>query len=245
MSVDNKSIQSRNRVTRTTCRYACLAIVLSLMGCGTAGIFNPAFSNTLFGGIFPVTPGPASRFILVRAINNTDQNVEFIVTVEKEEVQRNVDGSDQFDNDGNPVTEAVRESVSLTTFPNGQARELGVLFPCGRSPVTLIGLGENLLPSDSAVFVGGQGPAGTGGFGISAAQINPLVLLHRNDQGEVVGNFTCGDTVIFQAIRSPGTSGGVALIAQLLPGSEQPREFPGPSTFLTFERILETEAGGG
>lgn len=245
MGVVNKPIQRRSGVMWITCRYACLTIVLLLTGCGTAGIFNPAFFNSLFGGIFPVTPGPASKFILVRAINNTDQNVVFIVTIEKDEVQLNPDGSDQFDNDGNVVTETVRETVNLTTFPNGQARELGVLFPCGKSPITLIGLGENLLPSDSPVIVGGQGPAGTGGFGTSAAQINPLVLLHRNDQGVVVGNFTCGDTVIFQAIRSPGTSGGVAITPQLLPGSEQPDEFPGPSTFLTYEHILETQAGGG
>ena len=218
------------------CRYVCLPIGLLLTGCGTAGVFNPAFINTVFGGIVPVTPGPAAAFILVRTINGTDQNVEFIVTVEIDELQLNPDGSFQIDSVGNFVTEPVRQTVSLTTFPDGQARELGVLFPCGESPITLIGLGENLLPTDSAAFVGGQGPAGTGGFGISAAQINPLSL--------AVGNFNCGDTVIFRAFRSPGTSGGVALESLLLPGSEQPDEFPGPSTFENFEQIIAAQDGG-
>ncbi len=236
MGVVNESNQRRSRVIWTMCRYACLAIGLLLAGCGNAGVFNPAFVNTVFGGIVPVTPGPAAAFVMVRAINGTDQNVEFIVTVEIDELQRNPDGSFQRDSEGNPVTEPVRETVSLTTFPNGQARELGVLFPCGVSPITLIGLGENLLPTDSAAFVGGQGPAGAGGFGISAAEINPLSL--------EVGNFNCGDTVIFRAFRSSGTSGGVALESLLLPGSEQPSLFPGPSTFLNYELILANQAGG-
>lgn len=237
MGVVNKPNQRKNRAMRTACRSVCLGIGLLLTGCGTIGVLNPAFVNTVFGGIVPVTPGPASAFILVRAINGTAQNVEFIVTIEKDELQRNPDGSFIVDSEGNFATEPVRETVSLTTFPNGQARELGVLFPCGESPITLIGLGENLLPTDSAVFVGGTGPAGTGGFGISAVQINPLSL--------AVGNFNCGDTIIFRAIRSPGTSGGVALESLLLPGSEQPSIFPGPSTFENFERILATQADGG
>ncbi len=234
MGVVNELNQRRSRVMWTTCGCACLTIGLLLTGCGLGTIFNAAFVNTVFGGVVPVTPGPPASFVLVRAINGTDQNVEFIVTIEIDELQRNPDGSFQVDNEGNFITVLTRETVSLTTFPNGTARELGVLFPCGESPITLIGLGENLLPTDSAAFVGGQGQAGAGGFGISASQINPLSL--------AAGNFNCGDTVIFRAFSSTGISGGVALESLLLPGSEQPSLFPGPSTFVNFEQILAAQS---
>lgn len=229
------TLEVRRTVTRKAIRYVAAAMGLTLAGCGSAaGIFNPAFVNTQFGGVFPLTPGPSAAFILIRTINNTNQVVEFIVTIERDELLRDTSGNFQTDDQGNFITRPTRETVRLNTFPNDQARELGVLFACGESPVTLVGLGENLLPTDSAVFVGGTGPAGTGGFGVSAAGLNPLALS--------VGNFNCGDTIIFRAFRNTRAPGGVALESLLLPGSEQPLLFAGPSTFASFEQILAAQA---
>lgn len=212
-----------------------LASVLIIPGCGNsaAGLFNSAFINAVFGGFTPVTPGPGAAFVLVRAVNSTAQVVEFIVTIERLVLVEDENGNYQVDEDGNFVTQQERETVRLSTFPGGQAAELGVLFSCRESPVMLVGLGNNLLPTDSAVFVGGTGPAGTGGFGVSAENINPLSL--------EAGNFNCGDTIIFRAFTSRGQPGGVALETLLLPGSEQPSEFPGPDTFVNYEVFLEAQ----
>lgn len=218
-------------------RVLCLLIGVGLAtpGCGTAAaVFNPAFVNTNFGGVVPVTPGPGAAFVLVRAVNATNDVVEFIVTIERDQLVLDENGNFQVDDQGNFITRPERETVRLTTFPTGQSRELGVLFPCGLSPITLVGLGENLLPTDSAVFVGGEGPAGAGGFGVSASELNPLVLEE--------GNFNCGDTVIFRAFLRPGAAGGIGLESLLLPGSEQPSVFPGPDSFVTFEQLLEAQS---
>ena len=118
----------------------------------------------------------------------------------------------------------------MNTLPVGQSREVGTLFACGKSPVTHVGLGEDLLPTDAAVFVGGQGVGGAAGFGVTAGDLNPLQL--------AVGNFNCGDTIIFQAFRAISVAGGVALQAFLLPGSEQPSIFSGPNTFVNLEQFL-------
>jgi len=48
---------------------------------------------------------------------------------------------------------------------------------CDVEPVTIVGLGENLLPTDAGVFVGGEGPSGAGGFGVSASEVTPLSSL--------------------------------------------------------------------
>jgi hypothetical protein len=108
---------------------------------------------------------------------------------------------------------------------------MGVLFTCEESPVTIIGLGENLLPTDSAVLVGATG--GGTGFGVKAGDLNPL-LLEAN-------NFDCGDTVIFQAFLSASVPGGVGLQSFLLPSSEQPSEFSGPDTFQNWQQFLESQ----
>lgn len=212
-----------------------LAAALVTPGCGNSGtsVFNPAFINAVFGGYTPVTPGPGAAFVFVRAVNSTSEVVEFIVTIEREKAVKGEDGSYQVDEDGEFITEKERETVRLSTFPNGQAAELGVLFPCGESPVKLVGLGENLLPTDSAVTVGGEGPAGTGGFGVTAEALNPLSL--------DAGNFNCGDTIIFRAFQSRGQPGGIGLESLLLPGSEQPSEFPGADTFVNYETFLESQ----
>ena len=215
--------------------FACGMVLLCAGGCGlSATIFNPAFLNPLFGGQFPVTPGPGADFVLVRCLNETQQNVEFIVTIEREVVVRDAVGNPQVDEQGNFVTRSERETVRLTTSPTGNASELGVLFDCATSPVTLVGLGENLLPTDTAVFVGGAGAAGAAGFGVKAGLLNPLSLFD--------GNFNCGDTVIFRAFLRPGVEGNTGLQSFLLPGSEQPSQFQGPNTFGNFQEFLESQA---
>ncbi len=232
----------RSRVNGRVRRNVAVRIAAALLlgpllvasGCGVADIFSPAFINTLFGGFTPVTPGPGAAFVFVRTVNVTDQNVEFIVTIERDVLVRDPQGIPRQDEQDNFITTPERETVRLSTFPAGQARELGVLFPCGESPVKLVGLGENLLPTDSAVFVGGQGPAGTGGFGVAATRLNPLSL--------EFGNFNCGDTIIFRAFRSFGTSGGIGLESLLLPGSEQPSQFLGLNTFANYEAFLDSQS---
>jgi len=59
------------------------------------------------------------------------------------------------------------------------------------------------------------------------------------------GNFNCGDTIIFNAFRSSGVAGGVALNAFLLPGSEQPSIFSGPDTFVNYQQFLESQVQEG
>jgi hypothetical protein len=211
---------------------ALVAAVLLATGCGS-GVFNPAFVNTLVGGVVPVTPGPAAAFVLVRCVNETNQGVEFIVTIEREVLVLDEDGDYQVDDDGNWLTETVRRTVRLTTQATGTARELGTLFPCDTSPVTYVGLGENLLPTDAAVYVGGEGTGGAAGYGVAAGDLNPLQL--------AIGNFNCGDTIIFRAYQAIGVAGGVGLQSLLLPGSEQPESFSGPSTFENLERFLEEQ----
>lgn len=202
--------------------------------CGNgAGLFNPAFVNTFQGGVFPLTPGPRADFVLVRTVNETPDLVTFIVTIERRVVDLDAEGNPQFDDVGNPVTSLVNETVRLNTVPGGRAAEMGVVFPCDVSPVTRVGLGENLLPSDAAAFVGGGGPAGSPGFGIPVGNLNPLDIADSN--------FNCGDTIIFRAIESTGVTGGIALESFLLPGSEQPSIFNGPNTFVNLQSFLESQ----
>lgn len=205
-------------------------------GCGgNLGVFNSSFLNTFFGGSYPLTPGPTVPFIQVRAVNQTDRNIEFIVTVERDVIETDENGDFLFDESGQPVVRMERETNRLVTEPGQKTNEIGVLFDCSQFPVTRIGLGENLLPTDAAVFVGGGGAMGSAGYGIPAGDLNPLVLEE--------GNFNCGDTVIFQALASAGIPGGVDLQVFLLPGSEQPSDFLGPSTFENLAEFLESQVG--
>lgn len=217
------------------------AVVLSLLplaGCGTTSIFNAAFVNTLSGGSVPLTPGPAADFVLIRVVNETGQNAEFIVTVERTVIARDDEGNPVVEVSGVVSTEDVRETLFLNTDADAPGNELGVLFPCSESPINLVGLGENLLPGDIAVYIGGGGAAGAQGFGIPAGTLNPL---NRLPPGGGPSNFNCGDTVIFRAIRSTGVTGGVKLQSFLLPGFEQPSIFSGPSTFENYEDFLESQ----
>lgn len=211
--------------------FAIIAALLIGVGCGS--VLNPAFLNTLSSGQFPVTPGPAADFVFVRASNETGQQAEFIVTIERSVLVLDDDGAFQIDEDGNFVTRPELQTVRLFTGATGKAADQGVLFSCSESPVTFVGLGENLLPTDAAVFVGGAGAGAQAGFGIPADDLNPLSL--------TAGNFNCGDTIVFRAIRSIGVTGGVELQSFLLPGSEQPSTFAGPSTFASYQQFLETQ----
>ena len=212
-----------------------LSVVSLASGCGAGiAVFNPAFVNTVAGGVVPVTPGPGAAFVLVRCLNETTQVIEFIVTVETEELVTDDEGNFQLDENDQFNTRPERQTVRLTATPNTNARDVGTLFACGESPVTVVGLGENLLPTDAAVFVGGQGTGGAAGFGVPAGNLNPLVL--------EVGNFNCGDTIIYQAFNSNSVAGGVALQSFLLPGSEQPSVFAGPDTFVTVQTLLDASA---
>ncbi len=210
-----------------------LGFTTLLVGSGCGDLFSPAARNTFVGGFVPVTPGPIAPFVFVRAVNKTDQVVEFIVTIEKEILVRDDAGNFVTDDNGVFLTQPKRQTVRLTTFPGGLSSELGVVFDCSLEPVTLIGLGENLLPTDAAVFVGGSGPASTGGFGVTAEGLNPLSL--------AAGNFTCGDTLIFTAFQSVGTPGGVLLRSDRLSGATQPGTFAGPSTFENLAAFFESQ----
>ena len=218
------------RVIRTVLAVAFAAVLLGV-GCG--GFFNPAFVNTLSGGQFPLTPGPEAAFVFVRAVNETGENAEFIITIERLTIERDDEGEPLVDDSGNVITRPTRETVNLNTFAQAPSNELGVLFSCQEEPINVVGLGENLLPTDSALFLGGQGTGGIPGFGIPAAGIPPLV--------RQAGNFACGDTIIFRAIRSTGVAGGVVVNSFLLPGFEQPSIFTGPNTFVNLERFLESQ----
>lgn len=206
---------------------------LLIAGCGSVSIFSPGVVNTLVGGQVPVTPGPSAAFVMVRCVNETGQPVEFIVTIQRSVLVLDEDGDYQTDEEGNFITRPERETVRLTTAAEGMASEMGVLFACGESPVTHVGLGENLLPTDAAIFVGGAGAAGAAGFGVVAGGLNPLQF--------EAGNFNCGDTIIFRAFRSTGVAGGVTLQSFLLPGINQPSIFSGPSTFANLEAFLESQ----
>jgi len=221
----------------TTVLIGCGALgVLTLVAaCGSAQLFNPGFVNTLSGGVVPMTPGPGANFVLVRALNSTNQPLEFIVTIQREVPVLDADGNAQRDQDGNVITTTKRENVRLNIAGTGNATELGVLFPCDVSPVTKVGLGENLLPTDAAVFVGGGGAGGAAGFGVPAGDLNPLDLYSPK------GNFNCGDTIAFRAFVQTGTAGGIGLQSFLLPGFTQPSIFSGPNTFVNYQQFLQTQ----
>lgn len=222
-----KQLPKRSRHARSA--LAVLALLAS--GCGT-GVFNPAFVNTVSGGQFPVTPGPSAAFVLVRALNETGTPVEFFVTIERERLRLDDEGNFVFDDQGNFATDPARETVRVLTGATGLSADMGVLFPCGTEPVTLVGLGANLLPTDRHIAVGGGGAGGATGVGITVENLNPLSLASSN--------FNCGDTIIYRAFRSTGTPGGVLVSTFLLPGSEQPFDFSGPSTFLEFQDLQDT-----
>ncbi|MEK6798623.1 MAG: hypothetical protein AABZ12_06645 [Planctomycetota bacterium] len=208
-----------------TIRRLALVCGLFAAGCGGQGFFNPAFVNTLVGGEFPVTPGPGAAFVLVRGLNDTAQNVEFVVAIEREVLVRDEQGNFQVDDQGIYITKTEREIARLLTGATGLARDMGVLFPCNESPVTSVGVEQ--------VAVGGEGAGGAGGVAVDLEGVNALLLS--------ASNFNCGDTIIFRAFRSTGTPGGVRVRTFLLPGSEQPSIFSGPDTFANYAAFLQQQ----
>ena len=202
-----------------------LVISVMLMGGCTAGFLNPAFANTLTGAVVPLTPGPESDFILVRVINETGTSVEFVVTAEREEL---------IDEGNAIITQTMKQTVRLLTFPFGQAQELGVLLDCSPA-VTRIGLGENLDQpgTDAGIFINAE----VGGVAGSGVPVNVAPLVSP-------GNFVCGDTVIFRAFASTGNVGGVKVQTALLDFQSQPSQFVGPDTFLNARRFLELQIPG-
>ena len=225
-----------NRTRFTLFLSAAVVAGLFVVGCSsTANIFNPTFVNLTSGGVFPLTPGPGADFVLVRVVNETNSNAEFIVTIEREVFQRDEDGNVILDEFGNPLTLSVRETKRLNTLVAAPGNEMGVLFPCSDSPINLIGLGENLLPNDAAVFIGGGGAGFGGGSGVSVGDFQPLSRLVNPP------NFVCGDTVIFRAILSSRSVGTVKLESWVLPGFEQPDQFAGLNTFVNYQSFLESQ----
>lgn len=211
-----------------------LGLAITAVGCGnTAGVFNPAFLNTIVGGQVPVTPGPGAAFVFVRCVNETRLPVEFIVTIQRSVLVTDDEGNFEITDDGQFVTTPERETLRLTATAAGQGSEIGALFPCGESPVTHVGLGENLLRGDTALFVDSEGARGAAGFGIVAGDLNPLQL--------EAGNFNCGDTVIFRAFESNAVAGGVALQAYRLRSIDQPSIFAGPDTFVNLEDFMQSQ----
>ena len=219
-----------NKTTRCTL-FLSAAVVAGLVAAGCSN----TFVNLTSGGVFPLTPGPGADFVLVRVVNETNSNAEFIVTIEREVFQRDEDGNVILDEFSNPLTLSVRETKRLNTLVAAPGNEMGVLFPCSESPINLIGLGENLLPNDTAVFLGGGGAGFGAGSGVVVGNFQALSRLLPPT------NVVCGDTVIFRAILSSRSVGTVKLESFLLPGFEQPDQFAGPNTFVNYQSFLESQ----
>ena len=189
-------------------------------GCSSTLLLNPAFVNSTTGEVFPLTPGDRSGFVLVR-VNNTTQNpIEFVVTAE-----RLVPAPDD-----PTVTNQVTQSFRLLTQPTAQANDLGVLLDC---PVARVGLGENIdrPGTEPGLFVGATA-VGAGGFGVPP-NINPL--------SADIGNFDCGDTIVYQASEAGGAVGGVIVASFVLNAESQPAVPTGIDTFMNARSLLEEQ----
>ena len=100
---------------RTTLRTGAVLLSVAALaflssGCGIdAPLLNPAFINTFTGEVFPRTPGPNAGFVLVQAVNETPETLEFIVTIDRDVLD--------IDDDGNPLLDANGEFLT-----HGEAR---------------------------------------------------------------------------------------------------------------------------
>jgi hypothetical protein len=213
------------RMSKQHALVVLVGLVAGGLGCTSAGAFlNPSFLNYATGGVIPLTPGPQSGFVLVRARNNTQDAIEFIVTVEREVEVIPDPGVDA------PVTTAIeQQTYRLITIPDNLANDVGILFDC---PVSRVGLGENIdRPAEEpGLFIGTDAGGFIQGFGVPG-NVNPL------DAGE--GNFACGDTVIFQASTSVGAVGNVSVTTFVLPAENQPAEVIGPDTFNNARSLVD------
>ncbi len=194
-------------------------------GCSSeAVLFSDTFRNFAQGDVVPLAPGPDSRLVMVRLINDTPQAVEFVVTAERQVLTT--------DDEGNAVIQSTDETVRLNTQPIDPANEVGALFDC---PVTRIGLGEDIdLPTSApGLFVTPPGQeVGVQGFGVPG-NLPPL--------DSRAGNFGCGDTLVIRAIERQGAVGNVEVQSFVLPWSTQPTEFLGPHTFNNVRIFLEQQ----
>lgn len=201
-------------------------LLLGVAGCNpNAALFSDTFRNFTTGDVVPLTPGPASEFVLVRLINETSDAIEFVVTAERLILV--------LDDQGTPVIQGTDETVRMLTLPQETANEVGALFDC---PVTRIGLGEDIdRPStEPGLFVGTANTVSgvDQGFGVPG---NLLPLDSR------AGNFGCGDTVVIRAIISQGDVGNLKVQSFVLPFVSQPTEFLGPHTFNNVRLFLEEQ----
>lgn len=201
-----------------------------VVGCGSnVSFLNPSFVNTVQGGVVPLTPLPESQFILVQCVNRTQNPIQFILTIEREET---VSGDTVDGTDGEVAPpQLVAETRFLDTFPEGQNSTIGILFEC---PVVRVGLGANLnFPEDDpGLFIGQPGDVAIiQGFGVPG-RVNPLDAR--------AGNFECGDTLIFEVITSTGIPGNVSVGTYVLPWDTQPTEYSGPNTFVNTRQLLDS-----
>jgi hypothetical protein len=171
-----------------------LVVLVTVLGCGNnAALFlNPAFVNSIQGGLFPLVPRPETNLILIRANNSTTERLTFLITIER---------STAFSTGGPDGTVTNSETIEVFTEPGAQSNEAGVLFECSAdNPITRIGLGRDLNQPqvDAGLFVGGFNDV-VPGFGVPG-NINPLSIL--------AGDYECGDTIIFRALQSINQPGG-------------------------------------
>ncbi|MCP4590312.1 MAG: hypothetical protein GY842_06190 [bacterium] len=198
-----------------------MTVIAACVGCGDNATFlSPSFINYAVGGIVPLVPGADSGFILVRVVNNTPNNIRFVVTAEREVTT--------IGDDGVETVSLETETVRLQTFPANLANESGILFNC---PVRRVGLGENIdFPtSDPGLFIGAI-PGENEGFGVPG-YTNPL--------SAQAGNFACGDTLIFETSVQAGTVGNVRVLPYILDAGEQPDQVTGPDTFGNARTVIE------
>lgn len=192
-----------------------------LCGCNAQLLLNPSFVNRATGEVFPLVPGAQNGFVLVRVTNASSQPIEFVVTAERLVVSE----------DDPTVFTVVPQTFRLLTQTTQPANDLGVLIEC---PVARVGLGENLdrPTTEPGMFVGATA-VGAGGFGVPA-NVNPL--------SAAAGNFTCGDTLVFQAREAAGTAGGVVAASFVLSAAAFSGEITGIDTFGNARSFLEEQA---
>lgn len=171
------------------CALAVLACAVFL-GCGTnlpllstltVGT-DPGLVNIVTqGAIFPIAPGDANKFVVVKCVNLTrNLLVDFFPSAEIRDVQ---------------TLETARVDFDLrnVSFDGGVA---GAVLECPLVRITLGSLDQPELVNGFAV-----GPAAQGKVGIPFTA-NPLI--------ENV-NYSCGDLVLFVAVDDPTAAGGVSI----------------------------------
>ena len=212
--------------------------VLLSGGCGDSSplsdptqYLNPSFVNYSTGEVFPLAPGAASGFVLVRTVNRTqDLDIEFVVTSERQIVEFVVDAEGEITSE--EVITTSTETVFLQTYSGGLANEVGILLDC---PVSRVGLGEDLrYPFDEpGLFVGTTGEDLAQGFGVPG-RVNPLDL--------AASNYACGDTIVFEVIYQAGAVGGVKVNTFVLSAADQPSDFSGRHTFNNARALVDRYA---